>query len=185
MKGENMYNYTVNDDIELKLLRKNDAEKLFQLVNSCREYLRKWLPWVDATKSCEDTKVFIQNTIKQFASNDGFQVGIWYKNELAGVIGYNGMNRKSNSIKIGYWLGEKFIRKGIMTKVCKVFVDYAFTDLNVNQVEIRCAVDNHKSRAIPEKLGFTNKEVLNNSEWLYDHYVNHIIYVISKKDWEL
>lgn len=178
-----MFYYELNKDIELRLLQNKDAEELFQLMDSCREHLREWLPWVDASKSLEDIKAFIQSTMNQFASNNGFQAGIWYKGEIAGVIGFHGINWSNKSTSIGYWLGEKYVGKGIMSKACRVFVDYAFTDLNLNRVEIRCADKNHKSRAIPERLGFTNEGMIREDEWLYDHYVNHIVYGILAKEW--
>jgi ribosomal-protein-serine acetyltransferase len=180
---EKMFKYIIDEDIELRLLKINDAEELFQLVDLCREHLRKWLPWIDATKSSDDTKVFIKSTMKQFAANNGFQAGIWYKGQVAGVIGYHGMDFSHKSTSIGYWLSEKYVGKGIMTKACKALVDYALIDLGLNRVEIRCAENNHKSRAIPERLGFTNEGMIREAEWLYDHYVSHYVYGMLAKEW--
>lgn len=179
-----MFKYVVNSDIELRLLQIKDAEELFQLMDDCRDYLRKWLPWIDVSKSSEDTKVFIESTMKQFASNNGFQTGIWYKGEIAGVIGYHGIDWSHKSTSIGYWLGEKYVGKGIMTKACRALVDYALTDLNLNRVEIRCAEKNCKSRAIPKRLGFTEEGMIREAEWLYDHYVNHVVYGMLAEEWK-
>ena len=63
-----------------------------------------------------------------------------------------------------------------MTKACKVFVDYAFEGMKMNRVEIRCAVENSKSRAIPLRLGFKEEGRIRCGEWLYDHFVDHVIY---------
>ena len=41
-----------------------------------------------------------------------------------------------------------------MTKSVEAFVDYALKELQLNRVEIRAAVENEKSRAIPDRLGF-------------------------------
>lgn len=179
-----MFKYVIDKDIELKLLENRHAEELFTLTDSCRNYLKEWLPWVVDSFSCEDTKTFIEITLQQFAANIGFQAGIWYKGEIAGVIGYHKIDRSNKSTTIGYWLGEKYVGKGIMTKACRVLVDYALVDLNLNRVEIRCAEKNHKSRAIPERLGFTKEGVIREAEWLYDHYVNHIVYGMLAKEWK-
>jgi ribosomal-protein-serine acetyltransferase len=40
-----------------------------------------------------------------------------------------------------------------------------------------------KSRAIPEKLGFVQEGITRQEEWLYDHYVDHVIYGLLAKDW--
>jgi len=146
--------------------------------------LREWLPWVDGSSNSEVTKAFIESTMMQFSSNNGFQAGIWYKDELAGIIGYHGLDWSNKSTSIGYWLGKKYNGKGIMTKACRVLVEYAFLDLKLNRVEIRCAENNHKSRAIPERLGFVNEGLIREAEWLYDHYVSHVVYSMLVKDWK-
>lgn len=179
-----MFKYTIEKDIELRLLENKHAEEIFKSIDSCRSHLREWLPWVDSTKTSDDTKSFIEMTKKQFASNNGFQAGIWYEGEFAGIIGYHGINWQNRSISIGYWLNERYVGKGIMTKACKVFIDYAFKDFKLNRVEIRCVENNYKSRAIPERFNFTKEGLIRDSEWLYDHYVNHIIYGMLATEWK-
>lgn len=179
-----MFEFRV-DDVTLKLLDNIHADKLFELVDSCRPYLKEWLPWVDGTKSAEDMKSFIEMTKKQFASNNGFQAGIWYKESIAGVIGFHGMNWSNRSTSIGYWLSQNYQGKGIITKSCKAFVDYAFGGLNLNRVEIRCAEKNLRSRAIPERLGFVKEGMIREAEWLYDHFVDHVVYGALAREWKL
>ncbi|WP_423243551.1 GNAT family N-acetyltransferase, partial [Anaerophilus nitritogenes] len=96
-----MFKYLIDNDIELRLLQDKDAKELFLLVDSCRDYLRMWLPWVDGSKTFEDTKSFIESSMNQFASNNGFQAGIWYKGQLAGVIGYHKIDFLNKSTSIG------------------------------------------------------------------------------------
>jgi len=178
-----MFEFVIDDKVVLKLLDIIHADRLFKLQDAGRPYLREWLPWVDGTKSVEDTKLFIEATIKQFAANNGFQAGIWYLGNIAGVIGFHGMNWANRSTSIGYWLGERYRGSGVMTKSCKAFVEYAFRELNINRVEIRCAEKNHRSRAIPERLGFVNEGMIREAEWLYDHYVDHVVYGVLAREW--
>ncbi|MCT4595985.1 MAG: GNAT family N-acetyltransferase [Anaeromicrobium sp.] len=178
-----MFKFEVDDEIVLKLLDRRDGNRLYELIDSCRSYLREWLPWVDGTKSVEDTKGFIEMTKKQFASDSGFQAGIWYKGNIVGVIGFHGMNWSSRSTSIGYWIDKRYQGNGIMTKSCRALVEYAFNELNLNRVEIRCAEKNIKSRAIPERLGFIKEGVIRESEWLYDHFVDHVVYGVLARDW--
>ena len=48
--------------------------------------------------------------------------------------------------------------------------------MGLYRIEIRCAVQNEKSRAIPEKLHFTNEGTIRDGEWLYDKFVDLVIY---------
>jgi ribosomal-protein-serine acetyltransferase len=93
------------------------------------------------------------------------------------------MNQSIKEISIGYWLDEKYVGKGIMTKACIEFINYAFDVYKLNRVEIRCAEDNLKSRAIPERLGFTKEGIIRDGELLNDGYTNCIIYGLLRREW--
>ena len=70
-----------------------------------------------------------------------------------------------------------------MTKACRALIRYAFEQLQLNRVEIRVAVGNYKSRAIPERLGLVKEGMIREAEWLYDHFVDHIVYGVLAKEW--
>ncbi|MCY6959741.1 GNAT family N-acetyltransferase [Clostridium brassicae] len=178
-----MFKCIIDENIELRLLETTHAEEIFKSIDSCRNHLREWLPFVDGTKTIEDTKKFIDMTKEQFVSNSGFQSGIWYKGVFAGIIGYHKVDWNNKSVSIGYWLDERYVGKRIMTKACRKFVDYAFNNLKLNRVEIRCGENNYKSRAIPQKIGFSEEGLIRDAEWLYDHYVNHIVYGMLADEW--
>lgn len=179
-----MFTYDIDEKVKLKMLDLRDSERLFDLTVKSKETLKEWLPFIDFTREVSDTKNFIQSTMKQYSENNGFQAGIWYEDKLAGVIGFHKIDWNNKSTSIGYWLGNDYVGLGLMTKSVKAFVDYALNDLQLNRVEIRAAVDNKKSRAIPERLGFLEEGCVRQAEWLYDHYVDHIVYGMLKKDWD-
>lgn len=179
-----MFSFRVGDDIELRLLEERHADQLFALTNQNRAHLREWLPWVDDTQSVEDTQAFIKRALQQFADNNGFQAGIWVEGELAGVIGYHYIAWPSRKTEIGYWLGASFQGRGVMTRVCQALVNYAFNELHLNRIVIYCAAENVKSRAIPERLGFRQEGVLRQAEWLYDHFVDLVVYSILAAEWQ-
>ncbi len=59
---------------------------------------------------------------------------------------------------------------------------YAFDELKLKWMEIRCAEQNARSRAIPERLGFAERNTIMNAEWLYDHFVDHVVYRMDAAD---
>ena len=64
--------YQIYKDIKLKILEEREAEQLFTLVDSNRDYLAEFLPFVEYTKKMEDSKHFIHLVLQQFAREDGF-----------------------------------------------------------------------------------------------------------------
>ena len=70
-----------------------------------------------------------------------------------------------------------------MTASCGALIEHAFKELRLNRIEIRCAVDNQKSRSIPVRLCFKEEGFLHEAEWLYDHFVDHVVYAMLAKEW--
>jgi ribosomal-protein-serine acetyltransferase len=175
----------MTDGLFLKSLELREAEELLLLVDVNRPYLREWLPWLDMTRNIDEMIVFVESTLRQLSSNQGFQTAIWHHGQIVGIIGYHHLEWANRSTCIGYWLDERFQGKGIMTKACRALVDYAFDEWKLNRIEIRCAEGNLKSRGIPERLGFKPEGLLREAEWLYDHYVDHVAYGMLAKDWSV
>ena len=83
---------------------------------------------------------------------------------------------------MGYWLDKEAQGTGLMTRSCSALLEHAFAELDLNRVEIRCAVDNARSRAIPERLGFRLEGQLRQAEWLYDRFVDHAVYGLLARE---
>jgi ribosomal-protein-alanine N-acetyltransferase len=80
---------------------------------------------------------------------------IEYKNELVGVIGFipqDDIYRKN--AELGYWLGEPYWNKGIMTQAITLAVDYAFTELNIVRIFAHVFDRNIPSQKVLAKAGF-------------------------------
>ena len=178
-----MFSIKIDDQLELRLLHVTNAEEMFNLINTNRPYLKEWLPWVDYTNTVEDSRQFIESTLMQFCHNNGFQAGIFYENKLVGMIGLHPINWANRATAIGYWLAESHQGKGIMTKACDTVLQYAFEFLQLNRLEIRAAAENVKSQAIPKRLGFIYEGRARQSEWLYDHYVDHEVFCMLREDY--
>ena len=184
MKGAiSVFTYQIDKNTGIKMLSLTDSKELFALTMKNMDHLKQWLPLIANNKVLEDTENFIKSTQKQYAENNGIQAGIWHNGEIAGVIGFHKIDWHNKSTSIGYWLGKGFEGSGIMTEACRAFVNYAINDLKLNRVEIRAAVENTKSRAIPERLRFIQEGQIRNAEWLYDHYVDHIVYGMLAVEW--
>lgn len=184
-KSKRMLTIKINDQLKLQLLKQSDAESLFFLINENRQHLRKHLGWLDNNTNIADTRKFIRDELKKFAKHESLQCGIWYKNKLAGVIGYHKIDWINKNTSIGYWLGDSFQGKGLVTSACKALVGHAFNKLGLNRVEIRCAVGNKRSKTIPESLGFQQEGILRQAEWLYDHFEDLVVYSIIVCEWNL
>jgi ribosomal-protein-serine acetyltransferase len=178
-----LFTLRVDNEIELQLFQLQHTNELFQLVDSNRYHLRRWLPWVDNMLGPEQYHTIIPMWLKQFADNQGFNLGIRYRGQLVGAIGLHQIDWRNRLTSIGYYLGEGFQGKGIITRAVQALLNYIFLDLQLNRVEIRCGVGNHKSRAIPERLGFSKEGIIRDGENLYGYYHDLLVYSMLAREW--
>ena len=178
-----MFVLPLKESVFLKPLRSGHARELLELVDHSRHTLQPWMPWIGQLQEIADAEEFIANAARLYADNDAWTAGLWEEERLAGVIGFHEINWRSRSTQIGYWLGAAFEGRGLMSLASRAFVDYAFTELELNRLEIRCATLNSRSRAIPERLGFLLEGVLRQAEKLDDGYVDHAVYGMLSGEW--
>jgi len=172
----------LSEGICLHLLSEEDVAELHALIDANRARLAAWLPWA-AGQTLDDTARFIRRTNEQLVENDGFQTAIVREGAIAGVVGYVGVDWQNRSTSLGYWLGESYQGKGTMTLAVQALVDQALFVWHLNRVEIRTAGENRRSRAIPERLGFSQDGILRSSELVNGRYLDVVVYSMLAADW--
>jgi ribosomal-protein-serine acetyltransferase len=173
----------VDDETQLRAYEEKDAGALFSLVKSSYEHLRPFLHWVTPDYSPETAREFIlQNRMAaEERKREGY--GVFYQGELVGSVGLVKLDWSSKYAEIGYWIAKDFEGRGLITRSCRALIDYAFEQLGINRVEIRCATENARSRAIPEKLGFQLEGVLRQSIWRHERFYDVAIYGVLAEEW--
>jgi len=95
--------------------------------------------------------------------------------EAFGVIGFiPGQDVYRHSAEIGYWIGEDYWGRGIMTGAIKVFTAHLFENFGFNRLSAGVFSSNPASARVLEKAGFTRDAVLRahvtkNGEVLDEH----------------
>ena len=173
----------VAEHVTLAPLQIEDAGELFRLTDANRDYLRRWLPWLDSIKRVTHTRAFIQAARSYSESRKGLQLAIRRHDRIAGIVGYHPIEWRNRLTSLGYWVGEDYQGLGLVTASCRALLTHAFNDVRLNRVEIRCAVANHRSRAVPTRLGFRQEGLLRDAEWLYDRFVDHVVYAMLAREW--
>ena len=134
-----MFSTQVDKGLELRLLEARHAEALFGLIDENREYLGYWFPFVEKTKTVENSRTDIREALEGFSKGDGFQLGIWLHDELVGAVGAQHISPLFRNAEVGYWLSSNYQGRGIVTKTCAYLITYLFEELKLNRIEIRCS----------------------------------------------
>ncbi|KAA8455749.1 GNAT family N-acetyltransferase [Weissella paramesenteroides] len=180
-----MFIYQIDNEVSLALPRpKIDAEAMFQLIDESRKELEMWLPWVSYTKAIADEEKFLYEVMRHFGTGYSLNLIILYENHPAGMISFNRFREIDQSAEIGYWLGTRFIGKGIMHRAVVGMCQIGFNDYKVNKIEIHAAVDNARSNHVAQKAGFRLDGSIRASELLPDGFHDGNIWTILKDEWE-
>ena len=174
----------VSGAIRLELTEETHAEPLLNLVNANRQHLKQWLPWVDHIQTLGDFSAYIIRCKQQHEEGTDVSFVIMMNDSAVGRIGIHHIKRQNSFGAIGYWLGEAFEGKGIITKSCIALINYCFTVLQLNRIELKCGVGNYRSAAIPERLNFTKEGVLRQAEWVNGKFIDLNLYSLLKEEWK-
>ncbi|MFA5325839.1 MAG: GNAT family N-acetyltransferase, partial [Bacteroidales bacterium] len=91
-------------NVYLKLANVSDSQSLFEVMDRDRLYLRTFLPFIDGTKSPDDTKSFIE-MLSCGPAKELLYV-IMKGKESIGLIGFKSTDVENHRTEIGYWLAE-------------------------------------------------------------------------------
>ncbi len=86
--------------------------------------------------------------------------------------------------EIGYYLGEDYSSKGIMTNVVKKIAKYIFENFNIIRIYAEPFAENVASRRVLEKAGFKCEAVLKNYIIKNNKVQDGCIYSILKEEYE-
>jgi ribosomal-protein-serine acetyltransferase len=178
-----MIGIRVDDEIFLRLHEERHADELFRLSDANRAHLQPWMHWIDATTSADDTRTYLREVLRKFADGREYGFAVLERGEPVGTIGLRLADDVSEA-EIGYWLAAPAEGRGIITRATGALVRFAFEDLGLNRLVILCAVDNKRSRAVPERLGFSiegtyRERDVNPSREPMDQ----VIYALLRSEW--
>ena len=166
------------DGFGLRPLRADDAPDIFTAIDTQREHLGRWLPFVAATHRVEQTREVVASMLADPA-NPVFTLRV--RDAFAGLIGFKSADSRTRTVEIGYWLREEQQGKGIMAAAVWTLCDLAFGEMGMRRVEIRCGTGNLPSNRIPQRLGFLRSHVELQGEQLSDgEWIDLNVYVLER-----
>jgi ribosomal-protein-serine acetyltransferase len=172
----------VTEGVQLELLAEHHAPLLLELVNKNRVTLRQWLPWVGHMQTVDNFTNYIRRCHEQLQAGTDISYVIKVEDRIAGRIGLHHIDRQNKTGAIGYWIGEEFSGRGIVTKACQEMIKLAFEETGLHRIEIKCATGNYKSAAVAERLGFTKEAVLRQAEWVNGQPLDLHLYSLLRSE---
>jgi ribosomal-protein-serine acetyltransferase len=98
---------------------------------------------------------------------------------LLGAVAIRNINLSNHSGEVGCWLSQESQGKGLATVACLKIIDYGKSVLGIERFELHTAVDNHRTQALAERLGFKRLPgVIKSAEVIDSKPVDHVVFII-------
>ncbi|KAB1157780.1 GNAT family N-acetyltransferase [Flavobacterium luteum] len=172
----------IDNDLRIELINENHISSIFDMVDMNRTHLRQWLPFVDSMQTIAFADNFVKGTMKRNIERSEYAFVIIENEITIGRIGVYKIDTQNKIGEIGYWIVEDAQGKGIVSKSCKAVIDFCFSVLELNRIEIKCGIENLKSRTIPERLNFKHEGIIRQGELLYGNFIDLNLYSLLKAD---
>ena len=161
----------------------SDAPTLAQVANnpSIPQFLRNIFPSPYTLSDAESWILHCStlNPLTQFAITEP---------TTDAIIGGIGLTQQedvySRSWELGYWLGEEFWGRGIMTEAARALVDWGFQNLVCERIFAGLFAENEASERVIKKVGFIYEGRLRRAVWKHGQNMDVLMYSIIRQDWE-
>ena len=175
--------YIIDDDLEMRPLEQRYAPAMFAIVERDRDYLRQYQNWPDKIHNLNDMRRSIRYSLQKRQQNSGMDFVVLFQGVVVGKVGLVYINWQEKLCEIGYWLTKRAQGRGIISRATQVLTGYALGQLHLETVQIRCAVGNTRSRAIPERLGFKFGGINPGVTQLHGKHVDDAVYMMTASRW--
>jgi RimJ/RimL family protein N-acetyltransferase len=142
-------------------------------------YLRDRFPHPYTDK---DAKTFLKHVT---SSGDSTNLAIDVEGSAVGAVGFvPGRDIERFSAEIGYWLGEEFWDRGIVTEALTLVTEHIFGELNFLRLFALPFADNPASVRVLEKAGYVYEAVLRSSSVKFGVARDQLLYARINGGWK-
>jgi len=171
-----------NGELLLRPLVASDARALFGLIDGERDRLGRWLPWVEDARTEKDSARFILDATEERRRRRSMVLGLLVEGTLAGTVGLHYLEWYDRSAELGYWIGSDAEGRGYVTRAARCVLAFAFGEVGLNRIVVRCAVGNQRSRRVAERLGFQREGLLREAHCIGGRFLDQHLYALLRRE---
>jgi RimJ/RimL family protein N-acetyltransferase len=164
---------------KIRSYQKSDIDALIKYANNYNVYkcLKDTFPYPYTE---DDAVVWLANCTVQ---NPETNFAITDENELIGAIGFK-LNEDVfiRNAEIGYWLGEPFWGRNIVSQAVKEITKYIFNNYKINRIYASVFEGNPGSKRVLEKCGYVLEGIMRKAVFKEDKYLDQYTYAILKEE---
>src|SRR5690606_35898890 len=106
-------------------------------------------------------------------------------NTLVGGITLSNVRRRAAQfVNLGYWMGQPFAGRGLMTEAVGVCLPFVFDTLDLHRIHTAFLPGNRPSRRVLEKNGFVEEGFAESYLQINGRWEDHVLFGLTKERYE-
>lgn len=164
--------------IHLTPIDSTDGPELWDVIESSREHLERWLPWVPFNNTPEASRRYANACASDWDAGRAVRFGIRDRDSdaLLGVVGLDSCVHLHLSCELGYWLRREAAGNGLMTEAAGACVKFAFARVGVHRIRCAAATGNQGSLGVIGRLEFKPEGIARQAEFVAGRWVDHAVF---------
>lgn len=177
--------------ILLRLPQMQDFEAWQSLRRSSMDFLRPFEPrWteLDLTRRVYSMRVRRAREEAEEGSDYTFFAFLpeGDKEILVGGITLSNIRRRAAQfVNLGYWMGQPYAGKGLMTEAVGLTLPFVFDTLDLHRMHAAFIPGNQPSRRVLEKNGFVEEGFAKHYLQINGRWEDHVLMGLTRERWEL
>src|ERR1041385_6260909 len=168
----------------LRQIQQTDAKDLFEIFCDAETMKFNGHP---QQHSLDDTHEWIKEIHTRYTRRESFRWGVTLRetDKLIGTCSFHRFDTYYRRVELGYEMNRAYWGKGIMAEAVSALLRYGFNDLQLHRIEAVIDINNERSKALLERLGFTYEGVLRQRYFTKDDiFADEYYFGLLKSEWD-
>lgn len=175
----------------LRLPQMGDYEAWYHLRSTSRDFLRPFEPrWTEADLGKRIFAMRVRRARQEAEEGTDYSFFVFLAGDgaetlVGGITLSNVRRRAAQFVNLGYWMGQQYAGKGLMSEAVKVSLPFVFDTLDLHRIHAAFLPGNMPSRRVLEKNGFVEEGFAQNYLQINGRWEDHVLFGLTRERYEI
>ena len=177
-------------NVILRAPRARDYNQWRTLRRTSRDFLRPFEPrWTEADLNRQAYSARLWRGRQEARRGTDYSFLIFEKTShgevlVGGLTISNVRRRAAQFATLGYWMGEQFAGRGLMSEAVETLLPYFFETLGLHRLQAAFLPHNQASRRVLEKNGFREEGYAEHYLQIDGKWADHVLFALTRERWD-
>lgn len=149
--------------LEFRAPTPDDADFIHPAIVASHAHLKPWMGWAKTLPSLDETKLYVRRALMEWHDRESLDYRLFLDGTFVGNCAVHTIQWHVPSAQLGYWLHSDFQGRGLISEAVERLTQFAWDELDLARLEIRCNARNTASANVALRAGFQQEAHLHHS----------------------